>query len=122
MNRFIINILSKDLGASSLFYHTLFDLKTTFESDWYIQLKNHTTGFEIGFLAVNHHLVPNDLSKNPGGAYLTFVVNDVEESFRIATEKGYRIVQEPTDTFYGQKRMLLTGPDGTLIDISSLLR
>lgn len=120
MNRAIINILSKNLQESSSFYNSLFDFETTYESDWYIQLKNTNTGMEIGFLAIDHHLIPKELSKNSGGAYLTFVVNEVEESFQIAKEKGYHIIQEPTKTFYGQKRMLLTDPDGTLIDISSL--
>ena len=29
------------------------------------------------------------------------------------------VVEEPVDLFYGQRRMILTDPDGTMVDVSS---
>jgi len=39
--------------------------------------------------------------------------------FGIAKQNNFAIVSEPIDTSYGQRRLLLKDPDGTLIDISS---
>jgi uncharacterized glyoxalase superfamily protein PhnB len=53
--------------------------------------------------------------------YLTFVVPDVNLVYEKALVMGLRIVQEPKNEFYGQRRFLSLDPSGCLIDICSPL-
>jgi uncharacterized glyoxalase superfamily protein PhnB len=55
----------------------------------------------------------------PTGGMLTLVVDDVDAVHARAQEAGIEIVEPPTDLFYGQRRMLVTDPNGLLVDISS---
>ena len=50
---------------------------------------------------------------------LTVVVDDVDAVHAKALAAGDVIVEAPEDKFYGQRRMLLEGPEGVLLDISS---
>jgi len=63
--------------------------------------------------------VPKDFQKLPQGFYVTFVVDNVDDIFKIAESEKFEIISKPTDTFYGQRRLLLKDPNGTLVDISS---
>lgn len=121
IQRLMINICSKDLNKSKNFYQQLFDLETAFESDWYIQLTDKNRGFELGIITQQHDLVPPAYQQNPTGFYLTFVVADVEVTYSQAKAANFEIVSPPTNMPYGQRRLLLKDPDGTLVDVSSLI-
>ena len=115
------NICSDQLQKSKAFYTTLFDLEVNFDSDWFVQLRSKDKGFELGIIDRTHEMVPASFQQHPAGFYLTFVVESADAIFQLAEEKGFEIVQAPTDTFYGQRRLLLKDPDGTLVDVSSLI-
>ncbi len=119
INRLMTNICSANLVASKNYYTTLLGLEVAFDSDWFIQLKTPESGFELCLIARNHALVPTPWQQAPQGFYLTFVVADVEAVYQTATSHGYEVVQPPADTFYGQRRLLLKDPDGTLVDVSA---
>jgi len=100
----------------------LFDFRLNFDSDWYVHLVCPQNGaLELGIIDRNYDLVPKHYDGPANGLYLTFIVDDVETVLLRANELGFPILQEPRPTFYGQHRMLLSDPDGTLIDVSSLL-
>ena len=67
-------------------------------------------------------MIPKGFQSNPQGFYVTFVVDNADEIFKMAESEGLEIVSEPTDTFYGQRRLLLKDPNGTLVDISSPIK
>ncbi len=119
LNRFMTNLCSDHLVASKAFYTTLFGLKVNFDSDWFIQLQDEKTGLELGLILRTSEIVPTDYQHNPQGFYLTFVVEDVEPYYLRAQQAGFTIIQAPHDTFYGQRRLLLRDPDGTLVDVSA---
>ncbi|MEO0895601.1 MAG: VOC family protein [Bacteroidota bacterium] len=121
INRLLINLCTDNLEESKNFYCQLFDFQPAFESDWFIQLVSAEKNLELGIIQKDHELVPEDFRYSPQGIYLTMVLGDVEKTFSLAKEKGLNIIQEPADTFYGQRRMLLRAPEGTLIDVSSLI-
>ena len=50
---------------------------------------------------------------------MTFVVPDVDAVFNIAQRMQLSILQEPKNEFYGQRRFLITDPNGCLLDICS---
>ncbi|MBX2873942.1 MAG: VOC family protein [Saprospiraceae bacterium] len=119
IKRFMTNLCSDHLLASKTFYTTMFDLTVNFDSDWFIQLQDDKTGLELGLILRTSEIVPEAYRLTPQGFYLTFVVDDVEPYFQRAQDENFTIVQAPHDTFYGQRRLLLRDPDGTLVDVSA---
>ncbi len=119
INRMMINICSEHLGESRDFYTQLFDFTIDYDSDWFVHLISKDKKLELGIIDTNSEIVPNGVGKLPKGTYITFVIDDVDEIFTIAKSSNYEIVQDPENTFYGQRRMLLKDPNSYIIDISS---
>ena len=119
INRLLTNICSADLPASKAFYVSLFELEVAFDSDWYVQLTARNGSLELGIIDRKNELVPPDFQTAPSGFYLTIVVEDADQVYRTAQKEKCEIIQAPQPTSYGQKRMLLKDPDGTLLDVSS---
>lgn len=117
----MINICSNNLPDSKEFYTKLFDFQVDFDSDWFVHLVSENKQLEIGIIERSNAIVPEEYQNLPQGFYVTFVVDSADESYKLALNEGYEIVQKPTDTFYGQRRLLLKDPNGTLVDISSLI-
>ncbi len=113
------NICSDSLTESCDFYTKLFDFDINFESDWFVHLISKDQKLELGIIDRTNKMVPKDFQNNPQGFYITFVVDNADEIFKIAESKKIEIVSEPSDMFYGQRRLLLKDPDGTLVDVSS---
>ena len=122
INRIMTNICSDNLAASRDFYTKLFDFKVDFDSDWFVHLISNDKNLELGIIDRTNEIVPKDFQNNPQGFYVTFVVDNADEIFRIAELEKFEIISEPKDTFYGQRRLLLKDPNGTLVDISSPIK
>ncbi|TDF35497.1 hypothetical protein EYS14_18945 [Alteromonadaceae bacterium M269] len=119
IKRLMINLCSKNLEESKSFYTSLFAFKVSYDSDWFIHLISEESQLELGIIAENHDIVPEQARGQSSGMYLTFVVEDVDELFQKVKSLNYDIIQEPEDTFYGQRRTLVLAPEGTVCDISS---
>ena len=122
LNRLLPNVCSSDLPASKAFYMGLFGFEAEFDSDWFVQLKQNGSDLELGIIAESHEIVPEAARGNPAGFYLTFVVDNVDAVFERATASGYTVLQKPEPTFYGQMRLLLRAPEGTICDVSSVIQ
>lgn len=122
LNRIMTNICSNNLKESRDFYIKLFDFNVDYDSDWFIHLISKDKKLELGIIDRTNEIVPKDFQNNPQGFYVTFVVDNADEIFKIAESEKFQIVGEPTDTFYGQRRLLLKDPNGTLVDISSPIK
>ncbi|CAH9049890.1 hypothetical protein PSECIP111951_00067 [Pseudoalteromonas holothuriae] len=118
--RILTNICSDDLQSSKRFYVDLLGFDVKYESDWYIQLCSPDNAeIEYGIIKRQHELVPNLYQHKPTGMYVTFVVSDVDNTYKKAVAMGLQILQEPRNEFYGQRRFLTQDPNGCLIDICS---
>lgn len=115
------NICSDNLPDSRDFYTKILDFQIDYDSDWFVHLISKDRQLELGIISRTSEIVPKEFQKNPQGFYLTFVVENADEVFEIAKKEGLKILSEPEDTFYGQRRLLLQDPNGTLVDISSPL-
>lgn len=116
------NICSDNLAESRDFYTKLFDFNVDYDSDWFVHLISNDKKLELGIIDRTNEIVPKDFQQNPQGFYVTFVVDSADEIFKVAESEKFEIISEPTDTFYGQRRLLLKDPDGTLVDISSPIK
>lgn len=116
----ITNICSDKLAESRDFYVSLLGFEVNYDSDWYVQLRSPTNAaFEFGIIDRRSDLVPAGYQNAPTGMYLTFVVPDVDAAYAAAKSRGLKIVQEPHNELYGQRRFLTVDPNGCLIDICS---
>ncbi len=119
INRLLLNVLSDDLEASKAFYTTLFDFEVDYDSDWFVHLISTRHQLELGIMSVNSDILPAGVQPQPRGFYTTFVVSDVDAVFKAAKGKGLTVLSEPEDTFYGQRRLVLGSPEGSIIDVSA---
>ncbi|MBL1419032.1 MAG: hypothetical protein COC24_000830 [Alphaproteobacteria bacterium] len=120
INRHMTNICTDNLIASKQFYTQYFDFEVQFDSDWFIQLKSNNIDLEIGLIDKHNALVPTEFQNTPTGFYQTYVVDNVD-NFAAQLAANVTIIQPPEDTQYGQRRILIKAPEGSLIDISSLM-
>lgn len=119
INRLLLNVLSDDLEASKTFYTTLFDFQVDYDSDWFVHLISSERQLELGIMSLNSDILPQGIEPVPRGFYTTFVVKDADEVFQLARQEGVAVISEPEDTFYGQRRLVLKSPEGSIIDVSS---
>ena len=121
IHRMMINICSKELEQSKQFYTQLFDFTVNFDSDWFVQLISQDQQLELGIISQSSEIVPQAVPATSGGYYITFVVENADAVFELAKQKQIEIIQEPEDTFYGQRRLLLKDPNGVIVDVSSVI-
>lgn len=121
INRFFPNIQSESIVKTKEIFCQLLGFKVEYESDWFIHLKSEkTSGLDLGLLPIESEIIPKDFQKNCGGTMLTYTVDDVDKVFEKAKTMNLKVVEEPTDQFYGQRRLLLLEESsGVLIDVSS---
>jgi len=119
INRLMTNICSDKLPESKYFYTKLFDFQVDFDSDWFVHLISKDKQFELGIIERTNQIVPKEYQNPPQGFYVTFVVDNVDDVFKTAVKENFEIVEKPSDTSYGQRRLLLKDPNGMLLDISS---
>jgi predicted enzyme related to lactoylglutathione lyase len=63
--------------------------------------------------------VPDAVKAAPAGVIVTIVVAHCDAIHETARGLGAEVLQPPTDMPYGQRRMLLRDPEGTVLDISA---
>ncbi|MEM9755688.1 MAG: VOC family protein [Pseudomonadota bacterium] len=120
MNRAFTNLLCADIDAHAHFFQAVLGMTQHFTSDWFIILTHPgIPGLEFGLLSRSHDTVPASHRVAPAGVILTFVVADVAACHARAVEIGAKIVEPPRVMPYGQRRLLVAAPEGTLVDISA---
>lgn len=120
MQRCFTNILSSDVEVTASFYENLLGMKRHFNSDWFVILTHSdVSGLELGLLQRDHAIVPPLIQAKPAGVMVTFVVDDCDKVHEKAIGLEAEIIEEPIDMPYGQRRMLLRDPDGTVLDVSA---
>ncbi|MDZ5697807.1 VOC family protein [Chelativorans sp. M5D2P16] len=123
IRRTMFNIVADDLPVVRDFYRTLLDMEVIYEAHWYIVLvPREGPRLELGIIARASDVTPPAAAGRPaGGGYLTLIVDEVLVAFEQAKAMDAEILEPPTDMFYGQRRMLVRDPAGTVVDISSPL-
>ena len=119
VNRLLTNVCSEDLEQSKRFYTTLFAFSIGYHSDWFVHLVSEGKELELGIIQQYHDIVPEMVKGQSRGLYLTFVVDDVDQCYQDIQDNGYEVLQAPEITSYGQKRLLVVAPEGTVCDVSS---
>lgn len=120
IQRCFVSIFSDQLEATRDFFVKLLNWEVDFDSTWFVHLKAPgNDALELGVLLRDQEIIPEPLRQMPAGAMLTVVVPDVDQVYARAKALDLVIIEPPRDLFYGQRRMLITDPNGMLVDISS---
>lgn len=120
VEQIFFNVFSSNIEEARAFYVDFLGLKPAFDSSWYLQVcSSGNTQRMIGILSRDAEIVPEAFRDAPRGGMLTLVVDDVDALHTRAAEQALDIVESPRNLFYGQRRMLLRDPDGTLVDVST---
>ena len=119
-SRSFFSVVSEDLPATRRWFVDLLDYTVEFDSDWFVHLQDAVKpDLEVGVLARDHEIVPEQLRAAPRGGLLTVVVDDVDAVHERAIALGVEVLEPPRDLFYGQRRMLVVDPNGLVVDVSS---
>ena len=106
-----INLPVSDIDSAKTFYTDYLGLSTEeFNLGWVARYTSPATG-------VNVQLVTGDATA-PEDAAMSVQVDDVEEAYRLAQERGYEIVHPLTTEEWGITRFFVRAPDGTVLNIA----
>ena len=106
-----INLPVSDIDSAKTFYTDYLGLSTEeFNLGWVARYTSPVTG-------VNVQLVTGDATA-PEDAAMSVQVDDVEEAYRLAQERGYEIVHPLTTEEWGITRFFVRAPDGTVLNIA----
>ncbi|QOR69441.1 VOC family protein [Ruania alkalisoli] len=109
-------LMSRDVAAAASFYRDVVGFETTFESDWYVSLR--LDACELAILAHDHETIPPGYGALPAGVLMNLEVDDVDAVHRrILGIQGVQIVQPLRDEPFGQRHVIVTAPDGVLLDV-----
>ena len=120
VQRAFVSILSDSLPETRDFYTSLFGWRVDFDSDWFVHLQAPDNAtIELGIIRRDHEIVPATATGTPEGVLLTIVVEDVDALHARCEARAVEIIEPPRNLFYGQRRMIIRDPNGTLVDVSS---
>lgn len=113
-------IMTDRVAETAQFYVALFGFQVTFDSGWYISLRNDEgeQPFELAVLQFDHETVPETFRSRARGVLVNLEVTDATAAYeRIQSLPGIRVVKELRDEEFGQRHFILVDPSGTLVDV-----
>jgi catechol 2,3-dioxygenase-like lactoylglutathione lyase family enzyme len=110
---------TRDVAATTDFYKRHFGFSALFDSDWYVHLQSpEDPSVNLGILQFDHPSIPEaGRGRVSDGMLLNFEVSDVDSVHERLMTEGMVPVQPLRDEPFGQRHVILQGPDGVLIDI-----
>jgi catechol 2,3-dioxygenase-like lactoylglutathione lyase family enzyme len=112
-------IHSNDVAATKAFYTTFLGFQVTFESEWYVSLRQPVEPFyELAIIEQSHQTIPAGYHQNVQGLILNFEVDDVDgEYVRLVEQAGLTPLVPLRSEAFGQRHFIVVDPNGVLIDV-----
>ncbi len=109
-------LMSRDVAAAARFYREVIGFEVVYDSDWYVSLR--LGQFELAILAHDHPTVPEGYRALPRGVILNLEVTDVDAVHaRLTEDPEISVVLPLRDEDFGQRHVIVTAPDGVLLDV-----
>lgn len=130
MNAFIPSLTVSDIHRSTQFYEDALGFTKTFAipgpggDPVHVSLSNGTAMVMLG-VAMTDSPAPRASDSAGLGVNLYVGVegtDDIDDLFARATAAGARVVQEPTDEFWGDRDWSIADPDGYVITVGKQTR
>ncbi|MBC7869998.1 MAG: VOC family protein [Chitinophagaceae bacterium] len=111
------------LAETRDFYVRHFGFEVTFDSDWYVSLKQGESKYELALIDSNHSTVPAAYRKALSGLLiLNFEVEDVDAEYaRLIQGEGLSLQLDLRSEEFGQRHFITTDPNGVLIDVITVI-
>jgi len=103
-----ITLTVKDLKKAVDFYENILGLQKKYEFKDY-------AGFDCGGVELGLKSWGGLEKPRKGEPGIDFLVDDVDETYRILKEKGVSFIEEPKDTLWGSRATAFRDPDGNII-------
>ena len=114
-------VVVRDVDATQRFYTDLFGLPTTYDADWFVQLRAEALGgVELAAVQAGHPTVPAGW-ETPAHVLVTVEVDDATSARERAERMGLEPVMELRDEAFGQRHFMVADPDGVLVDVVEYL-
>ncbi|QRG66529.1 VOC family protein [Brevibacillus choshinensis] len=117
-------ILTQQVSDTAKFYIDSFGFVSTFESDWYVSLKNDQSGhsFELAILDAAHSTIPEGYRQPTTGLILNFEVENVDAEYnRLIVQSRLPLHLDIRDEAFGQRHFITSDPNGVLLDIITVI-
>lgn len=116
------DIVSSALTESRDFYTDMFGFTVLFEIDWYIQLQNpEHPEMGLAFVSRDNDSVPEPFKVDPQGFFVSIEVDDVDELYAKAQERGHEVAVEIKSEEWGQRHFVIMDPNGLPVDVFTLI-
>jgi catechol 2,3-dioxygenase-like lactoylglutathione lyase family enzyme len=106
----LVMLIVSDLKRSVAFYRDVFELEVEFESEGWSQVS-------AGTISIGLHPAFDGGAPTPGGAELTFYVDNVHATVATLRERGAEIAVEPRQEEFGGLLAIVKDPDGYQIHL-----
>lgn len=112
-------ICAADVTGTAAFYRQHFGFEPTFESDWYISLRQpEPSPIELAILDPTHPTIPEGFRVATQGVILNFEVDDVDAEYeRLVVRGGLPEALPLRSEDFGQRHFIISDPNGLLIDV-----
>ncbi|MBA3788790.1 VOC family protein [Patescibacteria group bacterium] len=121
-----VAVTSKDLKKSAEFYSLLGFTFPDFDAEEK-HLEPITETGSVRLMIDDHELIKSITGKDPLPAnHSSFALkcdspSEVDAVTKKIAEKGFTIIKEPWDAFWGQRYAIIADPDGYMVDIFAAL-
>ncbi len=105
------------------FYVKHFGFEVTFDSGWYVSLKQAKSKYELALIDSSHSTVPAAYRHPLSGLLiLNFEVEDVDAEYaRLIQGEGLSLQLDLRSEEFGQRHFITTDPNGVLIDVITVI-
>ena len=108
-----VTLTVADLKNSVHFYEARLGLKKKY------QFKDYA-GFDVGGIELGLKTWGKRDAPREGEPCINFLVDDVDNAYMELQEKGVTIHAAPSDTQWGSRRVLITDPDGHILQLTTV--
>lgn len=110
--------LSKDYATSVAFYRD--DLALPIDHDWDYGPDDRGTVFKAGSALIEiFSAFPGLTYSSPQGIWMSIQVDNADEMFERAQQRGLKITQQPTNYPWGHRMFKILDPDGITVALYS---
>lgn len=101
------------------FYQKYFDVKVTFDCEWYVTIQFDSNVNPYIFLSFMAPRAEGDKTSD-GGTTLNLMVDDVDSEYQKMKTTGIKIVDDIADHEWGDRSFTVTDPIGNVLYIYSM--
>lgn len=112
-------LMSANPRQDAQFYVQYFGFKAVAELSWFVSLQHsQLPHLFLDFIDFHHaSTAESQRGQLASGVLLALIVADVNTEAQRLREQGLRLIKEPTDEPWGQRRFQVAAPNGVVVEV-----